>query len=113
MISKQMHKLLIEIPHSPTPITFKELSDKNLMNINLLSDLVKEAKASKYIAFNAYNPYNDLHTSKFCLTEEGQVAIEEFEGTKYNTTLSIWAIVISGLSFLASVAAVVVACIVK
>lgn len=108
MISKQMHKLLTEIPHSPTPITFKELSDKNLMNINLLSDLVKEAKASKYIAFNAHNPYNDLHTSKFCLTEEGQVAIEEFEGTKYNTRLSTWALIIAGLSFVVAIIALFV-----
>ena len=113
MISKQMHKLLAEIPHAPTPITFKELSDKNLMNINLLSDLVKEAKTKKYIAFNVHNPYNDLHTSKFSLTEEGQVAIEEYEGKKYNTKLSVWALIIAGLSFLASVAAVIVACIVK
>ena len=51
--------------------------------------------------------------NKFSLTEEGQVAIEEYEGKKYNTKLSVWALIIAGLSFLASVAAVIVACIVK
>ena len=113
MISKKMHIMLKGIPHSPETTTFKELSDKKLMNINLLYDLLKDAKANEYIAYRERNPYNDLHTSNFCLTELGQIAIEEYEGTKYNSTLSTWALIIAGLSFVASVVAIVVSCLLQ
>ena len=111
MISKQMHKILKEIPHSPTTTTFKDMENKKIADINLLKDLLCNALENKYIAFSfRNNPYNDILKSNFSLTELGQIAIEEYEGTKYNTALSTWALVIAGLSFLASVAAVVVAC---
>ena len=113
MISKQMYNILKEIPHSPNNITFKDMDSKKLVDINLLKDLLNDARENEYIAFAIHMPYNDILKSKFALTEEGQVAIEEYEGTKYNTKLSTWALIISGLSFLASVAAVIVACIVK
>jgi len=112
MISKQMYKVLNEIPHSPATITYQDIKSKAIVDDDLLKDILAEAKNSKYVKFGHYMPYNDILLSKFALTEEGQVAIEEYEGTKYNTKLSTWALVISGLSFLASVAAVVVACVV-
>ena len=111
MISKTMYKLLRKIPHSPSGTTFADLANKNIMDINLLNDLLKDANNNNYIAFSAHMPYNDLKRSKFCLTETGQVAIEEYEGTTYNTKLSTWAIVISALSFVASVVAIVVSCV--
>lgn len=114
MISKQMYNILKEIPHSPNNITFKDMDSKKLVDINLLKDLLSNALDSKYIAFPFRNsPYNDILKTNFSLTEDGQIAIEEYEGTKYNSKLSTWALIISGLSFLASVAAVIVACIVK
>ena len=113
MISKQMYTILKEIPHSPSAITFSDMDAKKIVDINLLKDLLNDAHNNKHIAFSVHMPYNDILKSKFALTEEGQVAIEEYEGTTYNTKLSTWALIISGLSFLASVAAVIVACIVK
>ena len=112
MISKNMYEILKEIPHSPEMIAFKEMQSKEIVDINLLKNLLMDAKSHTYIAFYASMPNNDILKSKFGLTEEGQIAIEEYEGTKYNTKLSIWAIVISGLSFLASVAAIIISCIV-
>ena len=110
MISKKMHIVLKEIPHSPQSITFKDLSDKELLDVNLLKVLLKDADTNNYISFNTHNPYNDILRSKFALTEDGQVAIEEYEGTKYNTKLSTWAIVLSGLSLIVAIVAIVVSC---
>ena len=108
MISKQMYKLLKQIPHSPTETTFADMDSKKIMDINLLKDLLKDASNNKYIAFAVHMPYNDILRSKFCLTEDGQIAIEEFEGTRYNSALSTWAIIIAGLSFVVSIIALFV-----
>ena len=106
MISKQTHKILKEIPHAPYTITFSEMASKKMVDINLLKNLLSNALENKYITFPfRNNPYNDILESKFSLTELGQTAIEEYEGTKYNTKLSTWAIIIAGLSFAVSIIA--------
>lgn len=106
MISKQMYKVLKEIPHSPTTTTFADIDNKKIVDINLLKDLLTDALANKYIAFSfRNNPYNDILKSKFALTELGQIAIEEYKGTKYNTKLSTWALIVAGLSFVVSIIA--------
>jgi hypothetical protein len=48
-----------------------------------------------------------LSTSPFYLTEAGQVAIEEFENYKSSSKKATWAIIIAGLSFIASVVAII------
>ena len=109
MISKQMYKILKNIPHSPITTTFKDLEGKKLADINLLKDLLSNALSNKYIAFSfRNNPYNDILKSNFSLTEDGQIAVEEYEGTKYNTKLSTWAIIIAGFSFVVSIIALFV-----
>lgn len=109
MISKQMYKVLKKIPHSPTTTTFKDMESKKIVDINLLKDLLSNALASKYIAFSfRNNPYNDILKSNFALTEDGQIAIEEYEGTKYNSKLSTWALIIAGLSFIVAIIALFV-----
>ena len=113
MISKQMYRILKEIPHSPSTTTFKDVESKHLVDINLLKDLLNDAKDNQYIAFTfRNNPYNDILQNNFALTELGQTAIEEYEGTKYNSKLSTWALIISTLSFVASVVAIIVSCVV-
>lgn len=82
------------------------MASKKMVDINLLKNLLSNALENKYITFPfRNNPYNDILESKFSLTELGQTAIEEYEGTKYNTKLSTWAIIIAGLSFAVSIIA--------
>lgn len=109
MISKQMFKVLKEVPYSPTTTTFQDMDKKQIVDINLLKVLLKDALNNRYIDFQfRNNPYNDIFTTKFSLTELGQIAIEEYKGTKYNSRLSTWAIIIAGLSFIVSIIALFV-----
>ena len=109
MITKQMYKILKEIPHSPSTTTFADMENKKIADINLLKDLLSNALENKYIAFSfRNNPYNDILKSKFALTELGQIAIEEYIGTKYNSKLSTWALIVAGLSFVVSIIALFV-----
>ena len=77
MISKKMYKVLKKTPRHPQRITFKEISDKKLMDISLLWSLIEEAIDCQYIAFSGRNAVSDLSRSSFYLTEEGQIALEE------------------------------------
>ena len=108
MISKQMCAILKEIPHSPTTTTFTDMSAKKLLDVNLLMDLLSNALENKYIAYAFRNPYNNLKKDAFSLTELGQIAIEEHEGTKYNSALSTWALVVAALSFVVAIIALFV-----
>ena len=109
MISKQMFKVLKEVPHSPTTTTFQDMDKKQIVDINLLKNLLKDAFDNRYIDFQFRNsPYNDITTTRFSLTELGQIAIEEYKGTRYNSRLSTWAIIIAGLSFIVSIIALFV-----
>lgn len=109
MISKQMYEILKEIPHSPTTTTFTDIENKKIVDINLLKDLLTNAIDEKYIAFSfRNNPYNDVLKSNFSLTELGQIAIEEYKGTKFNSKLSTWALIVAGLSFIVSIIALFV-----
>ena len=109
MISKQMYKVLKKIPHAPSTTTMNDLHNLHIVDINILKNLLNNAIDNKYITFSTRgNPYNDISQNKISLTEAGQVAIEEFKGTKYNTKLSTWAIIIAGLSFIVSIIALFV-----
>ncbi len=109
MISKQMYRLLTEIPHSPITTSFQEIADKQILDISLLKNLLNNAVENKYIAYpSRVSPYNDILTTNFSLTESGQIAIEEYRGTRYNSKLSTWAIIIAGLSFVVSIIALFV-----
>ena len=109
MISKQMYRLLTEIPHSPITTSFQEIADKQILDISLLKNLLNNAVENKYIAYpSRVSPYNDILTTNFSLAESGQIAIEEYRGTRYNSKLSTWAIIIAGLSFVVSIIALLV-----
>ena len=109
MISKQMYRLLTEIPHSPITTSFQEIADKQILDISLLKNLLNNTVENKYIAYpSRVSPYNDILTTNFSLTESGQIAIEEYRGTRYNSKLSTWAIIIAGLSFVVSIIALFV-----
>jgi hypothetical protein len=94
-------------------MTFKEISDKKLLDISLLWSLLEEAIDCRYVVFSGRNAVSDLSRSSFYLTEEGQIALEEYKRQLGADRKATWALIISVLSFLASVAAVVVACLVQ
>lgn len=103
-----MYKVLKEIPHSPSAITFEDIENK-IEDIDLMKDLLNNAIDNQYIAFSfRNNPYNDIMKSKFSLTELGQSAIEEYTGTKYNSKLATFALIVAGLSFVVSIIALFV-----
>ena len=101
-----MYEILKNVPHSPKETNFKEMDGKKLVDISLLKNLLNDAKENNYITFSfRNNPYNDIFRTNFSLTELGQVAIEEYEGTKYSSKQSKWALIIAGLSLVVSVIA--------
>ncbi len=101
-----MYKVLKVIPHTPYTTTFKELDSKKIVEISILNNLLVEALNNKHISYTVpNNPYNDIHKNSFSLTELGQIAIEEYKGTTYNTKLSTMAIILAGLSFIVSIVA--------
>ena len=109
MISKNMYKVLKNIPHAPKRIQFKDLDSKKIMDISLLKNLLREAKSCKYIQYcDSANPYNKIEVNPFYLTEEGQVEIEEYKDKCGSSAKATCAIVISALSFIASVVAIIV-----
>lgn len=111
MISKNMYKVLKEIPHAPDTTDYKELCNKNIHNKSLLLNLLEEAKIHKYIESIVGSPLNPTYLIKkfgFYLTESGQVAIEEYKSRRNSSKKATWALIISGSSFIASVVAVIV-----
>ena len=108
MISKKMYKVLKKTPRHPQRITFKEISDKKLMDISLLWSLIEEAIDCQYIAFSGRNAVSDLSRSSFYLTEEGQIALEEYKRQLGSDRKATWALIIAGLSFIVAIIALFV-----
>ena len=108
MISRDMNRILKAIPRFPKDTDFYEISKKKIVEPALLSKCLKDALKSKYIEFVSKSPYNDISKSRFYLTEEGQTAIEENKHQRTASKKATWALIISGLSFIASVVAIVV-----
>lgn len=111
MISKKMYKVLKKVPHLPETTNFIEMSKKKLVDISLLKNLLKDAKDKNYIATLEHTVFIDITSSSFGLTELGQTSIEEYKGQKDTEVRANWALVIAGLSFIASVVAIVVSCV--
>ena len=108
MISKQMYKILKKIPRHPQRMTFKEISDKKLLDISLLWSLLEEAIDCRYIVFSGRNAVSDLSRSSFYLTEEGQIALEEYKRQLGSDRKATWALIIAGLSFSVAIIALFV-----
>lgn len=111
MISKDMYRVLKRVPRSPKDTTSLKLLAEKTLEVNLLFEVLQDAMGCKYIMYTEpprRNLHYSLENSTFCLTEAGQIQIEEYENKKGSSTKSTWALIISGLSFLASAIAVVV-----
>ena len=106
MISRKMYKILKEIPHSPNKTTLKELREKLKIDINEMWDILEDAMSCHYIAHTSHSPYNNIQQHPFCLTEAGQIELEEYRRTSGASTKSTWALIIAVLSLLVSVVAI-------
>ncbi|MBE7707045.1 MAG: hypothetical protein E7Z91_07390 [Cyanobacteria bacterium SIG30] len=115
MISKNMYKVLKQIPHAPNKTNFKGLSDKKIIDISFLKSVLREAISYKYIQYcDPSNPFRQVEVHNFYLTEAGQVQIDEYENQKGSSAKATWALVIAGLSFIASVVAIIISvCVVQ
>ena len=108
MISKDMYNVLKQIPHAPNKTNFKCLSDKKTIDISFLKSVLREAISYKYIQYcDPSNPFKQVEVHTFYLTEAGQVQIDEYENQKGSSAKSTWAIIISALSFIASIVAII------
>lgn len=108
MITKNMYKILTRIPHSPDHTTLGELSKKRILDVNYMSSLLNEAIKNEFVSYSSHSPYNNIHESKIHLTENGQIEIENYRKQKNSSAKATWAIVISALSFITSVIAIIV-----
>ena len=107
MISREMYRLLRKLPRWPSNKTFEEL-DKVIRRDDLVSfGLLMNAKERGLVGCNGKE---EDKTRGFYLTEEGKEAIDEHKRQMRSDRKATWALIIAGLSLLASVAAVIVAC---
>ncbi len=109
MITKEMYKVLKKVPRSPKETNSLKLLAKKIFEVNLLFDILQDALNCRFIMYTEH-PRRDLHysleKSSFCLTEAGQLQIEEYENQRGSSAKTTWALIISGLSFVASVVAI-------
>ena len=111
MISNDMYKVLKRVPRYPKDTTSSKLLERKTLKVDLLFEILQDAKACKYIMYTERprrNLYYSLENSPFCLTEAGKIQIEEYKNQKGSSAKATWALIIAGLSFLSSAVAVVV-----
>lgn len=110
MISKNMYKVLKQIPRFPNDTNTQKLLSKKTIEIDLLFEILNDALNSRYIIYTQSNNsknYYSLERSSFSITEAGQIELEEYESKQNSSTKSTWAIIISALSFIASIVAII------
>lgn len=107
MISKNMYKVLTILPHAPATMKFQELYYECKISHCRLIELLQEAKKQNYIDIVFFQANENMLLSDLYLTEAGQTAIEKYNNEKNSSTKSTWALIIAGLSFLASAVAIV------
>ena len=107
MISKDMYKVLKSLPHAPCTMTFEELHNICKITPCRLIDLLEEAEKHNYLEITFLDDEKMLINSDLYLMEAGQTAIEEHIKQKSSSAKSTWAIIISALSFIASIIAII------
>lgn len=110
MISKNMYTVLKKIPCYPQQITLEELREKKILNVLLLEDILNQASINKYISFVEFSTHKEIFENPFCLTEAGQIEIEEYTREKQSSVKATWALILSGISIIVSIVAVIISC---
>lgn len=105
MISRDMYRLLKKFPRWPSNKTFEEL-DKVIRRDDFVNfGLLMNAKERGLVGCNGKEADN---TAGFYLTEEGKEAIDEYVRQRSSDRKATWALIIAGLSFFASVVAIII-----
>ena len=107
MISKNMYKVLKKIPRSPQKTSYTKLLKRKKFNADLLIDILRNAEGNRYIYYADFGKYSNITNSNFYITEKGIISIEEYEREKNSSAKSTWAIIISALSFISSIVAII------
>ena len=106
MISKRMYNLLKKIPQFPKEVELDSLYDGTVSDLQAVKLLLTEARDEPYKYVFQDSPMGKvIPGSKFSLTENGRVAIEEYKQRKNESAKSTWAIVLAILSFIVSIIA--------
>lgn len=104
MISRDMYQLLKKFPRWPNNKTFDEL-DKVIRRDDFVNfGLLMTAKERGLIGCNG----KEDNTAGFYLTEEGKEAIDEYVRQRSSDIKATWALILAGLSFVASVVAIII-----
>ena len=110
MISKNTYQVLKRIPQYPDTVALIDLQkDKKIkLNISQLAFILEDAMECNYITPKNRSANSDITNLKFFINECGQIELEEYKDRFASSSKSTWALVISGLSLLASIAAIIV-----
>lgn len=106
MISKEMYRLLKNIPRWPQNKTYKELKDLNFLDDLRVGDLLDEATNRGYIVRISRSAV-DISNFRFYLAEEGQEAIEDYQRQRHSSAKATWAIILSAMSLVVSIIAII------
>ena len=119
MISKEVYNLLKAIPQKPYKISFEELVNKNIYNINFVCSNLEDCIKQKYIYCPGHTAgiNKDIPHCNFSLQKEGLDAIAEYENAEYNkeisqkslkiSTIGMWAAIISAIAAVGSLVATI------
>ena len=107
MISKNMYKVLRTLPHAPATMSFEGLQNNCQITPCRLIDLLEEAEKHRYLEIVFWDDENSIICSDLYLMEAGQTAIEKYDDARSSSAKSTWALIIAGLSFLASAIAII------
>lgn len=110
MITKEMYQFLKQLPRWPENKSFDEIVTIRKKDKIAQLGMMMEARKRGLIGCNGKEEDN---TEGYYLDECGQEAIDEYKRQIGSDRKATLALIISMLSFLASVAAVVVACFVQ
>ncbi len=102
MISKNMKRFLSRIPAWPKNISIDKLSTNGKKKKYSYIQLLERAQKQGFVGINGTG-----ENAGFFLSEKGREAIEEYCRARNASSKSTWALIISGLSFLASAIAIV------
>lgn len=110
MITKDMYRLLKRLPRWPRNKSFDEIEKMPFMDKFLRLGLLIDARKRGLVNCNGKEEDN---TAGFYLSESGKEAIDEYKRQRVADSKATWALIISGLSFVVAIVAVVVSCVVK
>lgn len=110
MITKEMYQFLKQLPRWPENKSFDEIVTIRKKDKIAQLGMMMEARKRGLIGCNGKEEDN---TAGYYLDECGQEAIDEYKRQLGADRKATWAIIISGLSLVVAIVAIVVSCVVQ